>query len=199
MSSLEVILVRHAEPVAVGTPGVADDDRPLTEQGAAAAARLADDLVRPVPVAIYSSPYRRAMETVAPIAARIGLVIEPIDDLRERRLSLVPHAEWRESLARSWADPDFSLPGAESGRMALERMDRAMAGIRARHAAGGRVIAGSHGNLISLLLQRFDPRIGLGSHLAMPMPAVYCLRHDGQGWRLDEDDAWTSTVSETIA
>ena len=35
LAPLDVILVRHAESVPVGTPDVADDDRPLTEGGRA--------------------------------------------------------------------------------------------------------------------------------------------------------------------
>jgi phosphohistidine phosphatase SixA len=41
---LDVILVRHAEPVPIGAPGVNDDDRGLTDGGAAAAEELAVEL-----------------------------------------------------------------------------------------------------------------------------------------------------------
>ena len=56
--------------------------------------------------------------------------------------------------------------------------------LRARHADGGRLLIGCHGNLISLILQAFEPGVDYAFHLAMPMPAIYHLEHDGIGWRV---------------
>jgi hypothetical protein len=42
----------------------------------------------------------------------------------------------------------------------------------------------SHGNLISLILQALEPRVGFAFHMAMPTPAVYRLTHDGRRWRV---------------
>ncbi len=181
---LDVILVRHADPVPIGTPGVDDDERPLSDEGRAAAAELAAELEAWEITAVYTSPYARAMETIQPIAARRGLRVHVIDDLRERRLSLEPRDEWRTSLERSWADADFSLPGAESGRSAQRRAIGILDMLRSRHPDGGRLLVGSHGNLISLILQALEPDIGFDFHMAMPMPAVYRLTHDGLRWRI---------------
>ena len=49
---------------------------------------------------------------------------------------------------------------------------------------GGRLLVGSHGNLISLVLQAFEPAVDFDFHWAMPMPAIYHLQHDGIGWRV---------------
>jgi hypothetical protein len=56
--------------------------------------------------------------------------------------------------------------------------------LRSRHADGGRLLVASHGNLISLILQSLEPAVDLDFHLAMPMPAIYHLEHDGIGWRV---------------
>ena len=56
--------------------------------------------------------------------------------------------------------------------------------LRARHPDGGRLLVASHGNLISLILQALEPGVGCDFHLAMPMPALYHLEHDGIGWRV---------------
>ena len=45
-------------------------------------------------------------------------------------------------------------------------------------------MVGSHGNLISLILQALEPGIGYDFHMAMPMPALYRLTHDGLRWRI---------------
>lgn len=185
-SALEVILVRHAAPVLPGTPGweTRDDERPLSADGHRQAMELAAGLDDTMLAAVYSSPYARALQTVEPAAVRHGLAVQPLPELRERRLRSTLGDDWRERLERSWADPDLALEGGESGREAQRRGLAALDLLRSRHPDGGRLLAGSHGNLISLVLQAFDPRIDLDFHLGMPMPATYRLEHDGTGWRI---------------
>ncbi len=181
---LDVLLVRHAEPVAVGTPDIHDDDRPLTDAGRAAADELAAELDGWEVTAIYSSPYQRAVETVTVLASRRGMPVQLLEDLRERRLSPELHDGWQASLERSWSDADFELPGGESGRAAQRRAIATLDLLRTRHADGGRIVLGSHGNLISLILQALQPEVGYDFHMAMPMPALYRLTHDGLRWRI---------------
>jgi 2,3-bisphosphoglycerate-dependent phosphoglycerate mutase len=181
---LDVLLVRHAEPMPLGTAEVHDDDRPLTDAGRSAADELAAELDGWEVTAIYSSPYERSVQTVTVLAERRGLPVQLIDDLRERRLSPEPHDEWRDTLERSWGDADFELPGGESGRTAQRRAVAILDLLRTRHADGGRIILGSHGNLISLILQALQPEVGYDFHMAMPMPALYRLTHDGLRWRI---------------
>ena len=56
--------------------------------------------------------------------------------------------------------------------------------LRSRHPDGGRLVLGSHGNLISLILHALDPQVGFAFHMAMPNPAVYRLTHDGTRWKI---------------
>jgi 2,3-bisphosphoglycerate-dependent phosphoglycerate mutase len=184
LAPLDVLLIRHAESVRVGSAGFDDDDRPLTDGGRQAAAELAYELEGYELTAMYSSPYARALETLAPLARLRGLEVHQLVDLRERRLSVGLHDGWRETLERSWADPDFAMPGAESGRDAQRRAIGALDLLRMRHPDGGRLVIGSHGNLISLLLQALEPGVDCAFHLAMPTPAVYRLTHDGLRWRV---------------
>ena len=183
---LDVLLVRHALPVDVGSPGYEDrdDERPLTDDGREAAEQLADELEPYVITSVYSSPYVRAVETVTPTARRRELAVHILPDLRERRLTLAPTPDWPDHLRRAWADPDYVLEGAESGRQAQRRAIALLDLLRARHADGGRLLVGSHGNLISLILQAFEPGVDHDFHMAMPMPAIYHLQHDGIGWRV---------------
>ena len=181
---LDVLLIRHAEPVAIGTPDIADNDRPLTDAGRSAAAELAAELDGWELTAIYSSPYERAIETVRALADRRGMRIHLLDDLRERLLSVELHEGWRDSLRNAWADADLALPGAESGREAQRRAMGTLDLLRSRHPDGGRLVLSSHGNLISLILQALEPEVGYEFHLDMPMPALYRLTHDGLRWRI---------------
>ena len=75
---MKLLLVRHAAAVPSGTPGVPDDERPLTPKGRAKFRVAAAGLARIVdrPDALLTSPLPRARET-AEIAARAFKRIEP--------------------------------------------------------------------------------------------------------------------------
>lgn len=184
LAPLDVLLVRHAEAVPIGTDGLEEAARPLTEAGRAAAEQLAEELDDYGLTAIYSSPYLRAVETVRSIGLRRGLEVQVLDDLRERTLNVEPADDWRETLERAWGDPDFSVPGGESGRDAQRRAIGTLDLLRSRHPDGGRLVLGSHGNLISLILQALDSQVGFAFHMAMPNPALYRLTHDGSRWKI---------------
>jgi 2,3-bisphosphoglycerate-dependent phosphoglycerate mutase len=184
LGRLDILLVRHAEPIPVGTPGWEEDDRPLTDAGRQAALELADELEPYVITGLYCSPYRRALETVQPTAERRGLRVIQLEDLRERRLTKVLRDDWLDLMRASWADPDYALDGLESSRDAQLRGTRVLDLLRVRHPDGGRLLLGSHGNLISLMLQALEPAVDFDFHWAMPMPAIYHLEHDGRGWRV---------------
>ena len=164
--------------------GFTVDEAPLTAAGRVAAVELAQELDAFELTAIYSSPYPRSVATLEPLARRRGLEIQLLADLRERRLATEPHDGWRSSLERAWADADFALPGGESGRDAQRRAIGILDLVRVRHADGGRLVLGSHGNLISLILQALEPGVDFAFHMAMPTPAVYRLTHDGLRWRI---------------
>jgi len=184
LAPLDVILVRHAAPVEPGTPGFADDDRPLTDAGRAAAEELAAEFDGYGLTAIYSSPYLRAVQTVHVLAVRRGVKVQLLSDLRERRLSREPLEDWRSTLEHAWADADFAPPDGETGREAQRRAVATLDLLRSRHPDGGRLVLGSHGNLISLILQALEPGVDFAFHMAMPMPAIYRLTHDGVRWRV---------------
>jgi 2,3-bisphosphoglycerate-dependent phosphoglycerate mutase len=186
LGRLDVLFVRHAEPVPFAAPGweERDDDRPLSDAGRQAAQELADELEPYVITGVYSSPYRRAVETVEPTAERRGLRVIVLDDLRERRLTAAPRDDWLDHLHAGWNDLDYALDGLESSRDAQLRGTRVLDLLRVRHPDGGRLLLGSHGNLISLVLHALEPAVDAEFHLAMPMPAIYHLEHDGRGWRV---------------
>jgi phosphohistidine phosphatase len=75
---VRLLLVRHATAVPAGTPGVADDDRPLTPKGASKFRIAAKGLARIArrPDVLLTSPLPRARAT-AEIAAQAFKRIEP--------------------------------------------------------------------------------------------------------------------------
>jgi probable phosphoglycerate mutase len=81
---MELLLIRHALPVRVdegSVEGFADPG--LADLGRGQAAALAEWLAEEKVDAIYSSPMRRALETAAPLAERMGLEIAVEDGVAE--------------------------------------------------------------------------------------------------------------------
>ena len=81
MDRTTIYFVRHAE----SDVSVRDDlTRPLTARGEADALRVTTALKGLDIARVYSSPYKRAVDTVRDLAQTLGLEIITIDDLRER-------------------------------------------------------------------------------------------------------------------
>jgi probable phosphoglycerate mutase len=81
---MELLLIRHALPVRVdegSAEGPADPE--LADLGRRQAAALAEWLAEEKVDAVYSSPMRRALETAAPLAERIGLEVVVEDGVAE--------------------------------------------------------------------------------------------------------------------
>lgn len=128
-----IVLVRHGETApnrrgaALGRADVA-----LTDRGRAQAQAVAAALARTLgdgPVAVRTSPLRRARQTAEAIAARLGVPVTEDDRLVELDYGDWDTRDWAalppEALARWRADPTFAPPGGES----LTAVARRMAGF----------------------------------------------------------------------
>jgi 2,3-bisphosphoglycerate-dependent phosphoglycerate mutase len=161
-------LVRHCS--ATGQ----EPDAPLTPEGERQAellaGRLADELGRTETVRIVSSPYARAVGSVRPLAARLGVTVETDDRLRERVLGAAHLPDWLERLRESFEDADLCLEGGESSRQAAARGLAALVDARAR---GGAVVVVTHGTLLALLLRELDGRDGFEAWQGLSNPDIY--------------------------
>ncbi|GIE28918.1 hypothetical protein Ait01nite_019630 [Actinoplanes italicus] len=79
----DVVLVRHARSVPPTADGPDEVSRPLTTEGLQQALDLVTRLTEPRPAAVWSSPYRRAIQTVRPAAQALGLPLRTHGELRE--------------------------------------------------------------------------------------------------------------------
>jgi 2,3-bisphosphoglycerate-dependent phosphoglycerate mutase len=168
-----VDLVRHAH-----ADWTLDDERPLSARGRVDATALARVLAAPPIAAIYSSPFRRAIETIEPLAWACGLDPMVVDDLRERELVVPSGATFEDAVAAAWGSPDVRVAGSESNRDAAARGRRVVDDVVARHA-GGRVVLSTHGNLLALVLNAFDPAFGIDGWRALTFPDAYRLTFRG--------------------
>ncbi|WP_086829884.1 histidine phosphatase family protein [Allokutzneria sp. NRRL B-24872] len=165
----ELVLVRHAESE-IPRPGGPDEyHRPLSATGLV----QADDLVLTRPTRVVSSPYLRAVQTVAPLARAAGLPVDTVHELREWDSGLEPTPDYARHYAASWADPELARPGGESLAQLTERAVAALTAL----ADGGVVVVGSHGTFVARALVGFGvSTVDWPFSRAMPMPAVYRLR-----------------------
>ena len=90
-------MVRHARPVRHEAPEGGSADPVLAELGHLQAQATAEYLADEGIDHIVSSSMRRAVQTAGPLAAKLALDIEPLDELREsnhRARIYVPTEEW---------------------------------------------------------------------------------------------------------
>ena len=181
-SSLSVgvfYLIRHAEPLRI-SPGRPEVESPLSDRGRRAAEQLPAQFVTVELDEIYSSPYRRARETVEPLARARNLSVIEIQEFRERTLGDGPFADpiFLRAVRATWDDFGFIHPGGESNESAQKRARLALNELLVRH--GGRPIAiSTHATLLALIVNSFDPSFGFEFWRQITMPDVYRLEVHG--------------------
>jgi 8-oxo-dGTP diphosphatase len=78
-----LLLIRHSHAGSRKDWNGDDALRPLSPKGRRQAASLVTQLEPWAPSRVLSSPYRRCIETVKPLADELGLKVEPLDELAE--------------------------------------------------------------------------------------------------------------------
>lgn len=169
---MKIYLVRHAEGQWWKAP---DESRSLTEKGFEDAEKLSD-ILKDHPIdAIFSSPYPRAYQTIAPTAIKLGLEIHIENDLRERKLGEnISDKDFASAVAKTWQDPNFAHPNGESNVEAQKRAVTLVKKLQLKHPNENIALA-SHGNIIALILQAFDPAVDFAFWQSLSMPDVYML------------------------
>jgi len=117
---------------------------------------------------------------MSPLAMRLELDVQEHPDLRERTLGSIAPLDFEQAVAFTWADFDFAHPGGESSRRAQQRGISAVRLLAARHS-DELVVAGTHGNLLALVLNVFDARFGFDFWRSLEFPDVYRLDLDRSG------------------
>lgn len=161
--------VRHAH-----ANWIPDENRPLSESGLSKTPFVADILQQHPITTIYASPYRRANQTVELLAQRLKLPVHTEDDLRERQLAGGPVDDFDQAIEAVWRNPTFAHPGGESNEEAKQR-GVALIQRLGEHHPDGHIVLGTHGNLMALTLQHFDPNVDHAFWKSLTMPDIYRL------------------------
>ncbi|HEX7166176.1 MAG TPA: histidine phosphatase family protein [Acidimicrobiales bacterium] len=152
---MELILVRHAEPVKiVEADGPADPH--LTERGHQQAQRLADYLADEAIGGVWSSPMVRARETAAPVGEKLGLSVVVDVELAEYdrdATSYIPVEELKAAKDERWlamVEGNFDADGldpVEFQRGVVRAIEHIITGN-----PGGTVAVVCHGGVINAYL-----------------------------------------------
>ena len=145
--------VRHAEP---NYKNMNDAERELTENGLRDRFKARDFLADKGVGYVMSSPYKRSIDTVRPIADAIGQEeIETDYDFRERTVC----DEWLycfdEYARHQWEDFSYKLEGGECIGEVQKRNIEAINRTLKKH--GGKTVAiGSHGTALSAIINYYS-------------------------------------------
>lgn len=170
----QIYLVRHAH----STVTADEVGRPLSPKGEESLSRLSKIMAGEFIDAVYSSPYRRAVQTIERIAKTYDCSISLVDGFRERQLSLAPIADREAAVQRAWQETDFALPGGESNRAAAERGITALRDVL-HNQQGKRVAIGVHGTIMTLIMHALDGGYGLEFSRSLSTPDIYRLTFHG--------------------
>lgn len=163
-----IYLLRHCEKTTEAP------EAPLSNAGFQQAEKIVATLENLGIQRIFSSPYTRALQSVAPFAKRAGLKVEPSDALKEWRLAGEMRADWRAILRRGLADPHAQAKGGES---AAEVWARAQPVLKADKPT----LLVTHGGWLSVVLGQYGRPRNLESLLGIRSPDLFEL--GSKGWR----------------
>ena len=164
---MKALLIRHA------SPSDQAPSAPLSDAGYAEAAALVPVLTDLQAGPLFSSPFRRAQETIAPFAAASGQTVTVLDDLRERLLSPEPLPDWQDHIRRSFDNPAYAVPGGESHDALCFRAQQALTEITT--SQDGTPAFVTHGGLTAAILHQADPTFGFEGWRTLRNPDLFSV------------------------
>lgn len=151
-----IYFVRHAEP------DLSQKDefhRPLTLKGKVDSVRLSD-FFREKPVDyVYSSPFRRAVETVTPLAERFEKRICLEKDFRERKIDDEWIDHYDEFLYRQWHDFLYRRRNGECLQAVQDRTIAATNMLLIKHM-NSNIVVGTHENALGTVIRHYTKQFG---------------------------------------
>lgn len=152
----KVYFVRHCEPNYNNRDGVS---RELTTKGMADRELVTQFLSDKNITVVLSSPYKRAVDTVAHFADSKGLNIEIVDDFRERKVDSVWIEDFVAFSKAQWADFDYKLSDGESLNDVQSRNISALKKMLEKYK-NKNIAIGTHGTALSTIINYFDNTFG---------------------------------------
>ena len=174
----KVYFVRHAKP----DFNVHDDlTRPLTGEGIRDSKKVTEFLLDKYITKVFSSPYRRAIDTIKDFAERAGLEITIVDDFRERKIDSVWIEDFDEFSKKQWGNFKYKLSDGEN---LMEVQNRNIAALQQilKNNIDGSIVIGTHGTALSTIINYYDKKFDYKEfqRIRYYMPFIVCITFDGQ-------------------
>lgn len=166
----KIYLIRHCE--AEGQPSGAQ----LTERGLKQSLELSEFFSDRKIDRIIASPYKRAIQSIQPLAQRLIIKIEADERLIERVLSTKNLSDWLEKLKTTFDDPELKFEGGESSQEAMKRIVDVVEEVF--NSESENTIIVTHGNLLSLLLKYYNKDFGFEEWRNLSNPDVFLLKNE---------------------
>jgi 2,3-bisphosphoglycerate-dependent phosphoglycerate mutase len=164
---MKLFVVRHCK--AEGQ----EIDAALTAEGREQAKELIRFLDQYQFDAIYSSPFKRANESIKPFAEYKKFKVQMDERLTERILSDTPDPNWMANLKRTYKEEHLKYPGGESTLEAKERIRSFLTDVQTQSYSS--VLVVTHGNLMSLMINMFQSSFGFDEWKLLSNPDVYLI------------------------
>ncbi|WIV11574.1 histidine phosphatase family protein [Proteiniborus sp. MB09-C3] len=147
-----VYFVRHAQP----DFSIQDDLlRPLTEKGIADSEKVTKFLLDKQITKIFSSPYKRAYDTIKSFAEKSNLNINIIDDFRERKIDDIWLEDFNSFAREQWNDFDYKREHGESLNEVQKRNISTLHEILEKNSDEN-IVIGTHGTALSTIINYYD-------------------------------------------
>ncbi|MBK5349864.1 histidine phosphatase family protein [Bacillus sp. TH44] len=170
-----IYMVRHGE-----SPKLEGNERTrgLTEKGILDAHRVTEILETEGIDTFISSPYKRAMLTIEKSANYHEKEIVVYENLKECRFlsedKIISDKEVYPLVKKMFSNPDFTLTGGETYVDCQRRVVKILKEIL-MDFQGHKIVVGTHGLVMTLMMNYFDNQYGLEFLMNTSKPDVYKL------------------------
>jgi len=170
-----IYLVRHVDSVYT----LDELNRSISKQGKIDSIELKNQFKDIVIDKVFSSPYRRSIETVELLADSRNLQLEIVDDFKERIKGIGKLDNFYQNVAELWENENFNYVGGESNKSGQDRGVKALNFILDFNQ-GKNLVIGTHGDLMTLILNYYDKSYSFDFWKKRDMPDAYKLEFEGQ-------------------
>ncbi len=172
----KIYFVRHAKP----DFSVHDDlTRPLTDKGIIDSKNICEFLKEKSINKIYSSPYKRVIDTLKELAQNLNIKIEVVDDFRERKISNIWIEDFNKFSKSQWENFEYKLNDGESLNEVQSRNIKALHKILNENS-NQNIVIGTHGTALSTIINYYDKTFDYLSFTKIKdvMPFIVCMEFE---------------------
>lgn len=153
-----IYFIRHAHP----DYSIHDDSlRPLNEKGLNESKKVTEFLISKKIDVLFSSPYKRAFDTIKDFSEISNLKINIIDNFKERKIEdyWISDKEFNQLVEKQWKDFKYSLPNGESLKEVQKRNIMALNNILAKYD-GQTIAIATHGTSLATIINFYNDGFG---------------------------------------